>query len=536
MTEYDYVVIGAGSAGSVLASRLTGNSRCSVLLLEAGGSDRRLWIQLPVGYGKSFYNPAVNWMYETEPDPALGNRRGYWPRGKVLGGSSSINAMVFVRGLARDFDDWRALGNSGWGSADVLPYFIKLEDYRGEPAPTRGLGGPLTVSDVSSECHPLCDVFFRACAEAGLPRSPDFNGPDPEGVGFYQITTRDGWRMSAARAYLRPAMKRPNLTVEIRAMATRILFAAGRAVGVEYFQHGERQVVRARGEIILAAGAVNSPQLLQLSGIGPGRLLQEHGIASLCDSPAVGEHLQDHLCIDHLYRSRLATLNEDFGRWWGRIRCGLRYALGRRGPLSISVNQAGGFVRSDAALREPDIQLYFSPLSYTRARPGRRALMQPDRFSGFLLGAQPCRPTSRGHVQIRSPDPLARPRIVANSLSTDHDVRELLQATKFLRNLASRPGFAAVIAEELKPGPAVATDDELLADVRARASSVFHPVGTCRMAPDLASGVVDRHLSVHGVEGLRVIDASVFPTLTSGNTNAPVIMVAEKAADLILGG
>lgn len=535
MAEYDYIVVGAGSAGCTLAYRLTENARSTVLLLEAGGSDRRLQIQVPIGYGKSFYDPRVNWMYETEPDPALANRRGYWPRGKVLGGSSAINAMVHIRGLPRDFEAWRAGGNPGWGWVEILPYFMKSEDFRAGSDPTRGRSGPLGVSEVSAECHPLCQVYLRACAQAGLPRSPDFNGRNPEGVGYYQTTTRGGRRMSAARAYLHPAMKRPSLRVEIEALATRILFSARRAVGLEYIQGGVPRQAHARAEIIIAAGAVNSPQLLQLSGIGPARLLQEHGIAPVSDCPAVGEHLQDHLCIDHLYRSRVATLNDDFGHWWGRIRAGLRYALFRRGPLAISVNQAGGFVRSSAQLREPDIQLYFSPLSYTRARPGKRALLQPDRFPGFLLSAQPCRPTSRGRIQIRSPDPFVPPRIVANSLATDHDLEAMLQASKFLRRLSSQPAFAAVIAEELQPGPTVATDEEFLADLRLRATSVFHPVGTCRMAPDAACGVVDHCLKVHGTEGLRVIDASIFPTLTSGNTNAPVIMVAEKGADLILG-
>ncbi|HKM64109.1 MAG TPA: GMC family oxidoreductase N-terminal domain-containing protein [Acidisphaera sp.] len=534
MDDPDYIIVGAGSAGCVLASRLTESGKHKVLLLEAGGSDRRLSVQVPIGYGKLFYDPRVNWMYRTEPDPALAGRQGYWPRGKVLGGSSSINAMVFIRGLREDFDAWQAEGNPGWGWHDVLPYFRKLEDFEGGADAVRGVGGPVHVSDVTAACHPLCHAFLRACEEIGLRRSPDLNGAQPEGVAHYQITTRNGRRMSAARAYLWPAMHRPNLRVETGAHVTRILFDAMRAAGVGYHRNGTLGVARARREVIVAAGAINSPQLLQLSGIGPQPVLSSLGLDTVRDSPAVGRYLQDHLCIDHLYRARVPTLNEDFGRWRGKLRAGLAYALLRRGPLAISVNQAGGFARSRPDAERPNIQLYFSPLSYTRAVPGKRALLRPDPFPGFLLSAQPCRPESRGCVQIVSPDPTAAPRIVPNSLATEGDVRDMLEATKFLRRLAAAPALAAVIAEELKPGSAVHTDDDLLDDVRQRASTVFHPVGTCRMGRGIATSVVDAALRVHGVQGLRVIDASVFPALTSGNTNAPAIMVGEKGADLVL--
>jgi len=535
MTEFDYIIVGAGSAGCTLARRLVESGDHTVLLLEAGGSDRRPWIQVPIGYGKSFYDPRVNWMYSTEPDPALDRRPGYWPRGKVLGGSSSINAMVHIRGLAADFDDWRKEGNPGWAWDDVLPYFRKAETYHGGNNAVRGTDGPLHVSDVAGECHPLCEVFLRACEELGLRRSPDLNGADPEGVGLYQITTQGGLRMSASRAYLRPVIGRQNLRVELRAHATRILFEGTRAAGVEYIQRGARRGARARGEVIVAAGSVNTPQLLQLSGVGPAAILARHGIGIVRESPAVGGHLQDHLCIDHLYRSRCPTLNADLGRWTGRIRAVLRYAAFRRGPLALSVNQAGGFVRTRDDLPRPDVQLYFSPLSYTRAPPGQRALMRPDPFPGFLLSAQPCRPASRGHIRIRSADPFAAPEIVPNSLSAEADLPALLAGTKFLRRLASSPSLAAIIAEEMKPGPAVRTEDEFIADLRQRASSVFHPVGTCRMGPDPRNSVVDHELKVRGLLGLRVVDASIFPTVTSGNTNAPTIMVAEKGADLVLG-
>ncbi|MGH7100792.1 MAG: GMC family oxidoreductase [Acetobacteraceae bacterium] len=534
MREYDYIIIGGGSAGGTLAGRLTEAAQRTVLLLEAGGSDRKLWVQLPIGYGKSFYDPAVNWMYYTEPDSGLDERRGYWPRGKVLGGSSSINAMVYMRGLPGDFDDWAELGNPGWGWRDVLPYFVKAEDYRTGDDGLHGTGGPLTVSDVSRECHPLCERFFSACRNAGWSCRGDLNGAETEGVGYYRITARGGLRMSAARAYLRPAAGRRNLDVVLGAQASRILFAAGRAVGVAYNRGGHREEARARREIILAAGAVNSPQLLQLSGIGPADLLARFGIPLIVERAAVGMHLQDHLCIDHLYRSQVRTLNQELGTWRGRIGAALRYAALRRGPLSISVNQAGGLVRSDPGRNRPNMQLYFSPVSYTRARPGRRALLQPDRFPGFLLGAQPCRPTSRGKIRIRSANPSVPPEILPNSLATEHDRNELLAAAKLLRRLAAEPPLAGIVAKELQPGSAVQTDEELLADVRQRAATVFHPVGTCRMGPDAATAVVDHRLKVHGVSGLRVIDASVFPTITSANTNAPTIMLAEKGADLII--
>jgi choline dehydrogenase len=532
--EFDYIIVGAGSAGCVLANRLTEDGRHRVLILEAGGSDRRFWLQVPIGYGKSFYDPRVNWMYRTEPDPGLADRQGYWPRGKVLGGSSAINAMVHIRGQAADFDEWRALGNPGWGWPDVLPYFRKSEDNARGADAWRGTGGPLHVADVSQDLHPLCEAYLRAGEELGLPRNADFNGASQEGVGLYQITTRNGRRMSAARAYLHPAMRRANLRVESHAHTTRILFDGSRATGVEYARHGVRNTVRARREVILAAGAIGSPQLLQHSGVGPAQLLSSLGIGVVIDSPAVGRNLQDHLCIDHLYRSRRPSLNQDLRPWWGKLRAGLNYIALRRGPLSLSVNQGGGFVRTQPSLDRPNMQLYFSPVSYTKAPPGKRPLMNPDPFPGFLLSAQPCRPTSRGHLQIRSPDPFADPAIFPNSLSTAHDRMEMLEGTRLLRSLAATPALGAVIEEELQPGPGIRTDAELFEDIRQRCSSVFHPVSTCRMGPNATENVVDHELKVYGLRGLRVIDASIFPAVTSGNTNAPVIMVAEKGADLVL--
>jgi choline dehydrogenase-like flavoprotein len=532
--DYDFIIVGAGSAGCVVASRLSEDGRHRVLLLEAGPSDRRFWVQVPIGYGKTFYDRRVNWMYHTEPVPGLGDRVNYWPRGKLLGGSSSINAMVYMRGQREDFDEWAALGDRGWAWKDVLPYYRRIEDHALGESDDHGAHGPLHVMDISREAHPLCRAFITAGEEVGLPFNRDLNGKSQEGVGLYQITTRNGLRLSSARAFLWRAMRRANLRVETLAQATRIVFAGGRAAEVEYLQHRKRKRARAGRAIILSAGAVNSPQLLQLSGVGPADLLRSHGIDVVRDSAAVGQNLQDHLCYDHIYRSRRPTLNDELYPWWGKLGAGLRYALFRRGPLALSINQAGGFVRTGREISRPNLQLYFSPLSYERTPPGTRALMRPDPFPGFAMSVSPCRPTSRGYLRIRSADPLEAPAIHPNYLSTDHDIAELLAGARFLRRLAGTAAMSSIIAQELKPGPAAAGDGALIADIRARSNSVFHPAGTCRMGPDPASAVVDERLRVHGIEGLRVIDASIFPTVPSGNINGPCIMVGAKGADLVL--
>lgn len=532
--QFDFIVIGGGSAGCVLANRLTESGRHRVLLVEAGGSDRRLWLKMPIGYGKAFYDRRVNWMLHTEPDPGLGGRRGYWPRGKVLGGSSAINAMVFMRGHRDDFDGWAADGNRGWSFADVLPYFRKLETFSGPPSQWRGGAGPLHVSDVSDALHPLCRVFLAAGAEAGFQVSSDLNSEDMEGVGLYQITTRGGIRCSAASAYLDPARHRRNLEIVTDTLVDRVLIEDQRAVGITGRRHGRAVSMRARGGIIVCAGAIGSPTILQRSGLGPPELCRALGIEVAHALPAVGRHLQDHLCIDHLYRARVPTLNQELRPLAGKLKVGLRYIFSRSGPLSLSVNQAGGLVRSRDGLSRPDMQLYFSPLSYTRTPPGKRPLMQPDPEPGFLLSAQPCRPRSRGELRIRSADPDEAPLIMPNSLADPGDLADLVAGARLLRRLAATPALASIIAAEIAPGRACESEAEMITDVRARASSVFHPVSTCRMGGDPASSVVDAELKVHGIGGLRVIDASVFPAVTSANTNAPVLMVAEKGADLVL--
>jgi choline dehydrogenase len=533
--EFDYIIIGAGSAGCVLANRLSADGKNSVLVVEAGGSDKRFWIQTPIGYGKTFYDPAVNWMYMTEADPGINNRQSYWPRGKVLGGSSSINAMVYIRGQAADYDDWRDLGNDGWGWQDVLPYFKKSETWDQGGDDYRGGDGPLQVSDVSAQHHPLCQRFFAAAQQCGFDFNPDFNGESQQGVGYYQITTRNGRRMSAARAYLHPALKRDNCEVVTAAQVSRILFDGRSACGVEFLQANQRRQARARREVIVSAGSINSPQILQLSGIGEVSLLKKFGIEPLLDAPAVGRNLQDHLDCCYYYRSRLPTLNDQLYPWWGKILAGIRYLLFRNGMLSLSINQAGGFIKSHPSRPRPNMQTYFNPMSYTTAPPGERPLMQPDPYPGFVNSIGQIRPLSRGYLRIDSPDPLAAVRIYPNYLSHEEDVAQMLEGVKLLRKLASCPPLADIIEEEITPGAEVQSDADLVADIRQRSSTVFHPTSTCMMGPDSKTAVVDNHCRVYGIERLRVVDASIFPSVISGNTNAPVMMVAEKAADLILG-
>jgi choline dehydrogenase len=535
MTEYDYIVVGAGSAGCVLANRLTAGGEHRVLLLEAGGGDRSPWIQVPIGYGRTFNDPRFNWMYQAQPDPALDNRSAFWPRGKVLGGSSSINAMVYVRGQPADFEDWRAAGNPGWSWSELLPYFRKLEDHPWGASEFHGAGGPVHVSDVSASVHPLCTTFLEACTRVGIAPTRDFNGAQPEGAGLWQVTIKDGVRVSSADAYLRPIRRRANLDVRLRAHVTRVLFSASRAVGVEYLRGGTPQQARARAEVLLAAGAINSPQLLELSGVGDAQLLRQFDIPLIADSPAVGRGLQDHLAVSYFYRSRVPTLNDQLAPFFGKVKAALRYALGRRGPLAMSVNQAGAFVRSRAELTRPNLHIYFNPASYSTTTIGpKRRLLNPDPYPGFLMSFNTCRPASRGTIHIRSSDPLSSPAISPNSLATEADVQDVFEGARVLRRIAGARPLAEVIETEREPGAQVQSDAEVLADFRRRAGSVFHACGTCAMGADPRTSVVDQRLRVRGVSGLRVVDAAIFPNISSGNTNAPTLMVAEKAADLIL--
>jgi len=535
MTDiYDYVIVGAGTAGCVLANRLSADGKTRVLLLEAGGSDQIVWIQLPIGYGRTFFSRSINWMYDTEPVPGLGGRESYWPRGKVIGGSGSINAMVHVRGQPHDFEDWAALGNTGWGWVDVLPYFMKAEDHDLGQSAYHGVGGPQHVTDISSRAHPLCQTFIETGQSLGLPFSSDLNSPTGEGVGIYQINTRKGRRASTANEYLRPALRRGGVDIWTKAHATRILFDGTRAIGVEYRRGNKLHQVRASREVILSGGSVNSPQLLNLSGIGDAAHLKALGIDIVANAPAVGQNMQDHLAVSYFYKTSVPTLNDELRPLFGKIKAGLHYLLNRGGPLSMSVNQGGGFVRSGPDAARVNLQLYFSPVSYTQTPLSDRKLLNPDPFSAFLFSFNSCRPTSRGHLQIRSADPFEYPLIQPNYLSTQHDIDEAVAGNRMLRALAQTKPLSDIITEELVPGVQVQGDEALLEDFRKRADTVYHPTSTCMMGRDAATSVVDARLRVHGVQGLRVVDASVFPTITSGNINAPTVMVAEKGAAMIL--
>jgi len=531
--EFDYIIIGAGSAGCVLAHKLGQHGRATVLVLEAGGHDRRLWINMPIGYGKTFYDERVNWKFEAQPDAGLNRRRIYFPRGKVVGGSSAINAMVYCRGLPGDFDDWARAGNSGWSWQDVLPVYEGFEnrvDADGKPAG----GGPLFVSDVRHQLHPMERHFYQAAEQAGLPFTEDFNGPTPEGVGRYQINTRRGMRWSAADAFLRPAMRRGKVDLQTGALAERILFEGRKAVGVSYRQGGVVRTARARAAVVLSAGAVQSPQLLQLSGIGPGDLLQRHGIAPVLAQAQVGANLQDHLAMSYYFKATEPTLNNVLSTAWGKLRAGLQYVCTLGGPLSISVNQCGGFVRSHAQATQADMQLYCNPITYTLATSKTGTQIVPDRFAGFILCFQPCRPLSRGKIEIATADAADAPLITPNYLSHPDDVAQALRGARLVRRLSETAAMRGLIRQPIAPSLDGMDDAAMVEDFRQRASTCYHPVGSCRMGPDAATSVVNPQLQVHGINQLYVVDASVFPNVTSGNTHAPTTMVAHKGAQTIL--
>lgn len=535
MPDSDFIIIGGGSAGCILANRLTADGTSRVLLLEAGPSDRRFDIDVPVGYARTYFDPRVNWMYQSAPVPSLDNRVIYYPRGKVLGGSGSINAMVYARGQPGDFDDWAAAGNTGWGWSDVLPHFRAMEDHDFGASDLHGAGGPLHVTQIGRDAHPICRAFFAAAGELGFPHLRDLNGAELEGVGHYQINTRNGQRHSSAKAYLRPALSRANLAVETGTLVLALVIEGNRVVGVRYRRDGVERVARAAREVILSAGAIGSPMLLMRSGIGPAAHLREMGIEVRLDSPAVGQHLQDHICYDHMFEAKVPTLNSSLGTLIGRGFAGLQYALLRRGPLSMSLNQAGGFVRSSPGRARPNIQLYFCPLAYEKTTPDSKQLMKVDPTPAFSLSVSPCRPLSRGHVKLTGPQPEAAPEIQPNLLAHPEDMKEMLEAVALLRRLAATRALSAVAARETKPGPEVASDAEFERYIRSYTYSIFHPAGTCRMGRDPRQSVVDARLRVHGIDGIRVIDAGIFPTIPSANLNAPTMMAAEKGAALILG-
>jgi choline dehydrogenase len=525
--EFDYIIVGAGSAGCVLANRLTTDGKHSVLLLEAGPEDTHLWIHIPLGYGRLFKEKAVNWMYQTEPEPGLNGRNVFQPRGKVLGGSSSINGLLYVRGQHEDYDRWRQHGNLGWSYDDVLPYFRKAEDQTRGGNDFHGAGGPLPVSDWR-HADPLSEAFVDAAVQAGIPRNPDFNGATQEGAGFFQTTTKGGRRASAAVAYLRPAKARQNLHIETSALAERILFEGRRAVGVSYRSAGVARTARARKEVLVSGGAFNSPQLLQLSGIGPAELLSQHGIDLVLDAPGVGSDLQDHLQVRVVMRcSQAITLNDIVNNPVRKMMTGLRYFAFRTGPLTIAAGTSGAFFRTNPRLASPDVQIHFLPFSTDKMGEKLHS------FSGFTASVCQLRPESRGSIRIRSADPAAPPEIRINYLASEVDRTTNVEGLKLLRKILRAPALAPYVVEEVDPGDKITSDEALLAYCRARGSTIYHPTSTCRMGNDPLA-VVDQRLRVRGIDGLRVIDASVMPDLVSGNTNAPVIMIAEKASEMIL--
>jgi choline dehydrogenase len=524
---WDYVIVGAGSAGCVLANRLSASGRMRVLLLEAGMRDTNAWIHIPLGYGKLFTDPRYNWMFESEPEPELNNRRIVQPRGKVLGGSSSINGLVHVRGQREDFDRWAGLGNNGWAYADVLPYFKKSEDFQHGADAFHGVGGPLAVSSLP-EPHELCDAFIAAAGEAGHPRNDDFNARRQEGAGYFHVNARNGRRCSTAVGYLRPAERRSNLRVITEARATRVLFEGKHVVGVEFVAGGRAQQVRSAREVVLCAGAIQTPQLLQLSGVGPVELLARNDIAVVHASAGVGANLQDHLQSRLVYRcTRPITINDDLMSWWRQLKVGMRYVLLRKGPLTVSAGYAGGFFRTRAELETPDVESHFITFSTGKMGTGLH------RFSGFTASICQLRPESRGSVTIKSGDPMAAPAIRPNYLSTEGDRATMVAGMKLLRRIMAQPAMRPYVAAEYEPGPQAASDMALLDYMRDKGSTIYHPSCTCRMGGD-AGAVVDARLRVRGVTALRVVDASVMPAVVSGNTNAAVVMIAEKGADMVL--
>ncbi len=525
--QFDYVIAGGGTAGCVLANRLSAAGRHRVLMLEAGPRDNSLWIHIPIGYGKTMFHPVYNWGFHTEPDAGMNHRRIYWPRGRGLGGSSSINGLIYVRGQPRDYDEWAALGNAGWGWNDVLPYFRRCEDNSRGADALHGAGGPLACTDIG-EPHELMEAAIRGAGELGIPRNDDFNGAQQEGAGYYQLFTRNGLRCSTAVGYLRPAESRSNLEVRTDAHVLRVTMEGAKATGVRYRQGGVEREVAAKREVILAAGALQSPQLLQLSGIGPGKLLQQFGIPVVKDLPGVGENLQDHLQMRLMYKcTKPITTNDDLASWWRSLGIGLKWIFTRRGPLAIGINVGGIFARAMPGAATPDVQFHIATLSADMAGA------KPHPWPGFTFSVCQLRPASRGFVRIRSADAMQAPAMQPNYLSTEGDRQCAVAAVKLARAVAATPAMTPYVAAEYMPGPEARSDADLLQFARNHGATIFHPTGTCQMGRD-AMAVVDDRLRVHGIAGLRVVDCSIMPTLPSGNTNAPVIMVAEKAADLIL--
>ncbi|MEM1074136.1 MAG: GMC family oxidoreductase N-terminal domain-containing protein [Pseudomonadota bacterium] len=529
--EYDFVIVGAGSAGCVLANRLSENPAIKVLLVEAGGSDNRFWIKTPLGYAFTFSDRNVNWCYSGEPDPGLNGRIAYFPRGKVLGGSSSINAMAYVRGLPHDFDDWHLSGALGWHWTAVRAAFEAMETQLGPDGKQQGEGsGPVIVSDLQKHMHPFSRHFLSAAREMGWPVLQHMNGGATEGLAFMRSTVSRGRRWSSADAFLRPVSRRPNLRIVKNAHVEKLVTNGKRVSGLHYSKGGQRIAVDVSQEVILSAGAINSPKILQLSGIGDHALLSRHGICTAHHLPEVGKGLQDHLALTIYFKSNEPTLNNALGNKLGQMAAGLQYLFNRTGPLAVPVNHCSGFVRMRPDASRPDLQVYCNPASYN-VNAGQAEI---DSTPGYLLCAQPSRPTSRGSVTIASSDPVEAPLIQPNSLVTEEDQRAAVSAGRMLQKLARTPTLKRVTKACYTESFDSFDDEALLTHFRNTAGSVFHASCTCRMGADASNSVLDNRLKVHGLAGLRVVDASAFPNITSGNTNAPTMMLATMASDMIL--